>query len=62
MSNEKIDIASKEQWERAKAIYLSTLQSAEEKGNMNAAYEKCPLVAVIQAADNIASHILETKA
>lgn len=38
------------------------LQSAEEKGNMNAAYDKCPLVAVIQAADNIASHILETKA
>ena len=35
MSNEKIDIASKEQWERAKAIYLSTLQSAEEKGQVD---------------------------
>ena len=31
MSHEKIDIASREMWERAKSIYLSTLQSTTEK-------------------------------
>ena len=31
MSHEKIDIASREMWERAKSIYLSTLQSQTEK-------------------------------
>jgi chromosomal replication initiator protein len=31
MSNEKIDLAMKELWERAKAIFLSTLRSDEEK-------------------------------
>jgi len=33
--NETIDISSKELWERAKAIYLSTLQSSEEKGQVD---------------------------
>jgi len=33
--NETIDISSKEQWERAKAIYLSTLQTSEEKGQVD---------------------------
>lgn len=37
------------------------LQSAEEKGNMSAAYDKCPLLSILQASDNIASHILEAK-
>lgn len=36
------------------------MQSAEEKANMNAAYEKCPLLSVLQCADNISTHILET--
>ena len=33
--NETIDITSKEMWERAKAIYLSTLHSAEEKSQVD---------------------------
>jgi len=33
--NETIDISSKELWERAKSIYLSTLQSAEEKSQVD---------------------------
>lgn len=33
--NETIDISSKELWERAKAIYLSTLQSTEEKNQVD---------------------------
>ena len=33
--NETIDITSKELWERAKAIYLSTLHSAEEKSQVD---------------------------
>jgi len=33
--NETIDISSKELWERAKAIYLSTLPSSEEKGQVD---------------------------
>lgn len=32
--NDTIDIASKETWERAKQIYLSTLSSAEERGQV----------------------------
>ena len=35
MTNETIDIASKEMWERAKAIYLATLQSADEKSQVD---------------------------
>lgn len=34
MSNETIDIASKELWERAKKFYLSMLQSQEEKSQV----------------------------
>lgn len=34
-------------------------QSNEEKSSLNAAREKCPLLTVIQAADGIASGILE---
>jgi len=33
--NETIDISSKELWERAKAIYLSTLTTSEEKGHVD---------------------------
>ena len=32
---ETIDIASKEMWERAKGVYLSTLKSEEEKGQVD---------------------------
>ena len=35
MTNETIDIASREMWDKAKAIYLSTLQSAEEKSQVD---------------------------
>ena len=35
MTNEIIDIASKEMWEKAKTIYLATLQSAEEKSQVD---------------------------
>ena len=35
MTNETIDIASKEMWEKAKAIYLSTLQSQDEKSQVD---------------------------
>ena len=35
MTNETIDIASKEMWEKAKSIYLSTLQSADEKSQVD---------------------------
>ena len=35
MTNETIDIASKEMWERAKTIYLATLQSADEKSQVD---------------------------
>ncbi len=34
-------------------------QSYEEKGNINEAANNCPLVSVLQAADNIATHLLE---
>ena len=34
-------------------------QSYEAKGNYNAAKEKCPLVSLVQAADNLASSMLE---
>ena len=35
MTNETIDIASKEMWEKAKTIYLATLQSADEKSQVD---------------------------
>ena len=35
MTNESIDIASKEMWEKAKSIYLATLQSSEEKSQVD---------------------------
>ena len=35
MTSETIDIASKEMWEKAKAIYLSTLQSTDEKSQVD---------------------------
>ena len=35
MTNETIDIASKEMWEKAKTIYLSTLESANEKSQVD---------------------------
>ncbi len=34
-------------------------QSPEMKGNLNAARDRCPLLAVIQAADGLAAHLLE---
>ncbi len=34
-------------------------QSAEAKGNFGAASDKCPLLAVLKAADGLASHVLE---
>lgn len=36
-------------------------QSAEAKANLNAAKEQCPLLAVLQAADGLASALLEKK-
>ena len=35
MTNETIDITSKEMWEKAKTIYLATLQSADEKSQVD---------------------------
>lgn len=35
MTNETIDIASKEMWEKAKTIYLSTLESTSEKSQVD---------------------------
>ena len=35
MTNETIDIPSKEMWEKAKTIYLATLQSADEKSQVD---------------------------
>ena len=35
MTSETIDIASKEMWEKAKTIYLATLQSADEKSQVD---------------------------
>ena len=35
MTNETIDIASKKMWEKAKTIYLSTLQSQDEKSQVD---------------------------
>ena len=35
MTNETIDIASKEMWEKAKNIYLATLQSTDEKSQVD---------------------------
>ena len=35
MTNETIDIASKEMWEKAKTIYLATLESANEKSQVD---------------------------
>ena len=35
MTRETIDIASKEMWEKAKTIYLATLQSADEKSQVD---------------------------
>lgn len=37
------------------------MQSYEDKQNISVAYDGCPLAAVIQAADALATHILETK-
>jgi hypothetical protein len=37
-------------------------QSPDIKGNFNAAKEICPLVSVVQAADTLASNLLERKA
>jgi hypothetical protein len=34
-------------------------QSPEMKGNLNAARERCPLMALIQAADGLAANLLE---
>ena len=34
-------------------------QSPEMKGNLNAAMERCPLMALIQAADGLAANLLE---
>ena len=34
-------------------------QSPEMKGNLNAARDRCPLLAVIQAADGLSAHLLE---
>lgn len=36
-----------------------SFQSRELRGSMSAAANKCPLLTLIQAADNIASHIIE---
>ena len=37
------------------------MQSAEAKANLNEAREQCPLLAVLQAADGLASALLEKK-
>lgn len=36
-------------------------QSAEMKGHLNAAKDKCPLLSIVQGADNLASALLERK-
>ena len=36
-------------------------QSSEAKGNLNAAKSRCPLIAVVGAADGLASFVLEAK-
>lgn len=48
--NETIDIASKETWERAKEIYLSTLKSIEEKGQVDRYLSM--IVSVTREGDN----------
>jgi hypothetical protein len=35
-------------------------QSPDLKGNFQAAKSKCPLLSLIQAADGLASHLLES--
>ena len=47
---ETIDIASKETWERAKEIYLSTLKSIEEKGQVDRYLSM--IVSVTREGDN----------
>lgn len=34
-------------------------QSAEEKSNLTAAQDKCPLLSLLQAADGLSSHVVE---
>ena len=41
------------------AAWELPFQSAEAKSNLNAAREQCPLLAVLQAADGLASSLLE---
>lgn len=41
------------------AAWELPFQSAEAKSNLNAAKEQCPLLAVLQAADGLASSLLE---
>ena len=41
------------------AAWELAFQSAEAKSNLNAAKEQCPLLAVLQAADGLASALLE---
>ena len=41
------------------AAWELAFQSAEAKSNLNAAKEQCPLLAVLQAADGLASSLLE---
>ena len=36
-------------------------QSYEEKSNINEAANNFPLVSILQTADNLATHLLETK-
>jgi hypothetical protein len=43
------------------AAWELAFQSAEAKANLNAAKEQCPLLAVLQAADGLASALLEKK-
>ena len=41
------------------AAWELAFQSAEAKSNLNEAKEQCPLLAVLQAADGLASSLLE---
>ena len=50
MMNDSIDIASKELWERAKTIFISTLQSVEEKNQVERYFG---MITTVAAKDDV---------
>ena len=63
MSNDTIDIASKELWERAKTIYLSTLFNEQEKSQADNYFSMITSVSVegnvflVRATNKFAAYI-----